>query len=147
MSKKTMPNKTPYAQAHVELQVPFHDIDVMEVVWHGNYSKYFELARCACLSKLDYDYPQMRDSGYAWPVIDMGLRFIKAARFNQWLKVEARLTEWEHKLRFDYTITDRDTGARIAKGHTEQVAVDTKNWEMCLASPQVLADKLGVSGQ
>lgn len=35
--------------AEVEMTVPFHDVDMMEVAWHGHYVKYFELARCALL--------------------------------------------------------------------------------------------------
>ncbi|WP_343034423.1 hypothetical protein [Candidatus Methylobacter favarea] len=33
----------------VDIEIPFHDIDMMEVVWHGHYAKYFESARCALL--------------------------------------------------------------------------------------------------
>ena len=52
-------------QAEIEIEVPFHDLDPMDVVWHGNYVRYFERARHALLQTLDYDYPQMRDSNYA----------------------------------------------------------------------------------
>jgi acyl-CoA thioester hydrolase len=48
-------------------EIPFHDVDMM--VWHGHYAKYFEIAR-RLLEQIDYNYPQTRDSGYAWPVID-----------------------------------------------------------------------------
>ena len=34
-----------------EIEVPFYDIDPMDIVWHGNYIKYFEVARCALLKK------------------------------------------------------------------------------------------------
>ena len=34
-------------QAEIELLVPFFDVDMMEVVWHGHYVKYFEEARCS----------------------------------------------------------------------------------------------------
>ena len=27
--------------ASVELEVPFHDVDMMEVAWHGHYVRYF----------------------------------------------------------------------------------------------------------
>ncbi|MDH3602364.1 MAG: hypothetical protein OEU26_22345, partial [Candidatus Tectomicrobia bacterium] len=30
--------------AEVCFEVPFHDVDMMGVVWHGHYYKYFELA-------------------------------------------------------------------------------------------------------
>ena len=34
-------------EAEIIIRVPFHDVDLMEVVWHGHYAKYFEIARCA----------------------------------------------------------------------------------------------------
>ena len=60
----------PDLSAEALIEVPFHDVDVMDVAWHGHYVKYLELARCALLRQIDYDYPQMRDSGYAWPVVE-----------------------------------------------------------------------------
>ncbi|MGE8385221.1 MAG: acyl-CoA thioesterase, partial [Pseudomonas putida] len=41
-------------QAEVEVLVPFFDVDMMEVVWHGHYVKYLEVARCALLDKLGH---------------------------------------------------------------------------------------------
>lgn len=151
MSAKSPPSKpgepaleveVPLPSAEVEIDVPFHDVDVMEVVWHGHYSKYFEIARCHLLDKIDYNYPQMRESGYSWPVIDLCVRYIQSARFGQKVTVKARVSEWEHRLRIDYAITDTKSGSRIAKGHTCQVAVDRQKNEMCLVSPIVLQQKL-----
>ena len=56
--------------ADVIIEVPFHDVDTMNVVWHGHYLKYFEIARCKLLDQFHYNYNQMRDSGFAWPVIE-----------------------------------------------------------------------------
>lgn len=67
--------------AEVELQVQFFDLDPMEIVWHGNYVRYLETARCALLDSIGYNYPQMKESGYAWPVIDLHLRYVKPAVF------------------------------------------------------------------
>ena len=53
----------------VALIPAFHDCDAMQVVWHGNYFKYLEIARCALLQRFDYDYPQMHASGYMWPIL------------------------------------------------------------------------------
>ena len=41
--------------AEIELSPAFHDCDPMHVVWHGNYFKYFEIARCALLQRYDYE--------------------------------------------------------------------------------------------
>ena len=66
-----------HRKAEVEWVIPFHDLDPMEVVWHGNYARYFEYARSALLQSFNYDYPQMGESGYAWPVIDLTVRYVR----------------------------------------------------------------------
>ena len=132
-------------EASVAIKVPFHDVDVMEVVWHGHYVKYFDMARTALLEKIGYNYGEMRSSGYAWPVIELKMRHAKPARFGQNLTVRARLAEYELRLKIDYLVTDEASGERLTKGHTIQVAVDMSNQEMLLASPRVLTDKLAAS--
>ena len=69
--------------AEVEMQVQFFDLDPMQIVWHGNYVKYLEVARCALLDKIGYNYEQMRESGYMWPIIEMNLRYAALAEFGQ----------------------------------------------------------------
>ena len=132
-------------RTRLELEIPFHDVDVMEVAWHGHYAKYFELARCKLFDQVDYNYPQMRESGYAWPVIDLHIRYIQPLLFQQKIVVEAWISDWENRLRVQYFIRDASTGARLTKGHTDQVAVDMRTREMLLASPAILLTKLGLS--
>jgi acyl-CoA thioester hydrolase len=131
-------------QTSIDLQIPFHDVDMMEVVWHGHYVKYFEIARCALLEKIDYSYLQMRDSGYAWPVIDLKIRYVKPAAFGQIISVKAEIVEWENRLKINYLITDKCSGLRLTKGSSVQVAVNMKTGEMCFVSPAVLLEKLGL---
>jgi acyl-CoA thioester hydrolase len=135
---------TKHHQASVDIEIPFHDVDVMEIVWHGHYAKYFEIARCAVLEQIDYNYPQMRASGYAWPIIDLRVRYVKPAVFGQKITVNAAIVEWENRLKIDYQITDKATGSRLVKGHSIQVAVDMQTMTMCFESPKVLFKKLGL---
>ncbi|MBY0572942.1 MAG: acyl-CoA thioesterase [Undibacterium sp.] len=129
----------------VELQVQFFDLDPMEIVWHGNYVKYLEIARCALLDKIDYNYQQMKASGYAWPVIDLQLRYIASASFGQRICLRAEIVEWENRLVIHYLIRDSVTGKRLTRASTTQVAVDLSSNEMCFASPSILFEKLGVT--
>lgn len=131
--------------AEVELQVQFFDLDPMQIVWHGNYVKYLEVARCALLDKIGYNYEQMRDSGYMWPIIEMNLRYAGPAAFGQRLLLRAEIVEWENRLRIDYVVKDAASGKRLNKATTTQVAVDLKTGEMCFASPAILFEKLGVN--
>ncbi len=131
----------------VALSPTFHDCDPMHVVWHGNYFKYFEVARCALLQRHDYDYPQMRDSGYIWPVVDARVKYIRPLLYGQALRVRATITEWENRLKIAYEIFDADSGQVLTRAHTIQVAVDAATNEMLYLCPSVLWERLGVQVQ
>ncbi len=126
--------------ADTEILVPFFDIDTMDVVWHGHYVKYLEVARCALLDKIGHNYMQMKASGYAWPVIDLQLRYVRGATFGQKLNVRASLVEWENRLKINYLISDLESAERLTRASSVQVAVDLASHEMQLASPQVFVD-------
>ena len=136
------PAEHPLPSAEICLTIPFHDVDMMQIVWHGHYVRYLEIARCALLEALDYDYNDMRESGFGWPVIDMRLRYVAPAIFTQEIAIEARLTEWENRLKIDYTIRDSATRKRLNRAWTVQVAVGVEDREMRLESPAVLREKI-----
>ncbi|MGX4727417.1 acyl-CoA thioesterase [Pseudomonas corrugata] len=127
---------------HVETQivVPFFDVDSMHVVRHGHYVKYLEMARCALLDQIGHNYNDMLAAGYAWPVIDLQLRYVRSAVFGQALTVRASLVEWENRLKINYLISDALTGERLTRACSVQVAVDISTREMLLASPRVFVD-------
>ncbi len=129
--------------AEVVIQIPFHDVDLVGIVWHGHYAKYFEIARCALLESFDYNYDRMLVSGYGWPVIDLRLRYVKPAQFGQKIRVRATLLEWENRLRIEYLVSDDASGERLTKGESVQVAVNIATREMCMVSPDVIFERLG----
>lgn len=120
------------------VEVPFFDVDSMNIAWHGHYCKYFEMARCELLERLDYSYHAMAQTGYGFPIVDLGIRYIQAAHFGQKLLVTASLLEWDVRLKIGYVIRDRLTGEVLTRGHTVQAAVDMKTQTMLLACPEVL---------
>lgn len=130
--------------AEIEVSPAFHDLDPMDVVWHGNTLKYLELARCALLQSFDYDYPQMRESGYVWPIVDLRCKYVRSARYGQRLRVRAELTEWEMRMRIDYVIRDAETDDVVTRAHTLQVAVEIASGEMSYATPEVFRRRLGL---
>lgn len=129
----------------IELTPAFHDLDPMAVVWHGHYLKYFELARCALLQRFDYDYTQMHDSGFLWPIVDLRSKYVRSAQLGQKIKVRAQIVEWENRLKIDYLIRDAASGEVLTRAHTIQVAVDRATGEMCFVSPPVLLQRLGLT--
>lgn len=129
-------------EAEVEVDVPFHDSDPMGVTWHGNYFRYLELARSALLTKIGYNYAEMDRTGYFWPIIEAHIKYVKPTRFGQRLRVHARLEEYENRLKIMYSIRDVQSGERVTKAYTTQVAVEKSSGEMCFCSPVVLVDKV-----
>jgi len=135
--------KSVYATVQKEIKIQFYDLDPMDVVWHGNYVRFFEDARSELLNKIGYNYQEMKNSGYAWPVIDLHIRYIKSIKFKHKIIIQADLVEYEFRLKILYTIFEKNNKTCLCKGHTVQVAIDYKTKEMQFASPQILAHKLG----
>lgn len=123
--------------------VPFYDIDPMNIVWHGNYVKYIEFARCDFFKKINYTYMDMYKDGVMYPIAKMELKFIKSAIFGQSLIVKCILKEVEPAIIFKYEITDEKTGDKICIANSMQMAVDVKSGETIFNAPKKLLDNLG----
>lgn len=132
--------------AEIEVDIPFHDLDGMNIVWHGHYYKYFEHARTAAMRSIGFDLEQMQESGYAWPVIETHCRYIASLKYGMKVMVHAVLEDFEHRIKFSYLLKDKKTGKRLAKGHTVQVAVHVISGELCLVTPPALRDYLEKHG-
>ena len=99
-----------YAEEEIEIEVPFFDLDPLNVVWHGNYVKYMEIARCKLLEKIGYSYPEMVRDGYVYPIAKMDMKFIKSATLSQKLLIKASLEEYEPSLKIKFEIKDIQSG-------------------------------------
>ena len=129
----------------LEQTVEFYDVDSYRIVWHGSYVKYFEVARCKLLERIDYTYKEMEASGYFFPVIDLKVKYIKPLTFGQRFIITASLVEWQHKLAIDYTITDAASGEKLTKGQTSQVAVTMPEQVTQFISPPALIDRVNLA--
>ena len=128
--------------AEAEIAVAFHDVDSMKVVWHGNYVRYLEIGRNALLEKIGFGYEAMEKSGYAWPVVDLKVRYARPARLGQRLRVAATLTEWENRLRMEFRIADAATGEVLTRAESVQVAVDMRDGSLQFATPEAFLARL-----
>lgn len=133
---------TPPLTASKLMQAQFYDIDPMNVVWHGNYARFFEEARCLLLDTLAYNYQEMQDSGYMWPVVEMRIKYIRPILLFQKFVVEATLVEYENRLKIEYRILDAETSEILTKAHTIQVAVNADTYKMDYESPEILVSKV-----
>ncbi|HJV90439.1 MAG TPA: thioesterase family protein [Holophagaceae bacterium] len=122
-------------RADVILEIPFHDVDVMGIVWHGHYVKYLEIARTALMRKAGLDLAEMDATGCGWPIVTCELKYLKPLRYGQKVRVEAELLEYEQRLKVAYVLRDLDTGTRHTKATTVQIAVEVATGEVRYETP------------
>src|SRR5215475_1777275 len=96
-------------------QAQFYDVDATHVVWHGNYARFLELARCALMEKIGYSYPEMARSGYLWPIVELRIKYVRPVRMAQQIRLSATLLKYENRLRIDYRIVDAANGGLLSK--------------------------------
>ncbi len=140
MQRRREPNTV--LSVDTAITVPFFDVDSMNIVWHGHYCKYLEVARCNLLDKLGYNYTDMKASGFMFPIVDMQVKYIQPLVFEQQLVVTASLIEWKYRLKIHYVIRDALTGAVLSKAHTVQAAVDAQTKLLRIGCPDQLLEKV-----
>lgn len=121
-------------------RVPFFDLDPMNVVWHGNYVKYMEIARCDFFRKIKYTYDDMREDGIMYPIAKMDFKFIKSAKFDEEITVRCSLKELEPAIIFKYEIFSG--GEKIFVGNTMQIGVNIETGESMFEAPKRLKESL-----
>jgi acyl-CoA thioester hydrolase len=126
----------------ISCQVAFHDVDLAQVVWHGHYLRYLENARWALMRTLDFDLATMMASGYLWPIVDLRVKYVRTANFEDRLNVRASLVEWQQRMVINYLITDERDGARVARAQTTQVAVRAESKELQLTLPAAFIERV-----
>ena len=126
----------------IPIKVQFYDLDPMQVVCHGNYPRYFEQVRCELMDSIGYNFHEMDESGYIWPIVDMRIKYVRPLRFGQKIALTATIVEFENRLKIDYRIRDEETGEVLTKAMTIQVAVVAATGELCLECPPALTERL-----
>ncbi len=124
------------------IDVQFFDLDPMNIVWHGNYVKYLEQARCEMLAKIGYTYDDMKADGVAYPIAKINLKYIKPAQFMQKLKVVTTLVELEPSLNIKYEIFDANSGEKIFVAKSMQICVDIKTMESVYKAPKRFVERV-----
>src|SRR5438309_7914556 len=72
----------PYRQ-----RVLYGDTDQMGVVYYGNYLRFFEAARGDWIRNLGLTYAQIEERGIFLPVLEVGVRYLKPARYDDVLEI------------------------------------------------------------
>ena len=125
----------------VELEVPFHDVDMLHLVWHGHYYKYFEIARTALLRRHRLEGEELVETGYLFVVIESKCRYPSALRFGQRFRVGAAFADIDYRLKIDYEIWNITEDKRAAYGHTVLATIDSEG-KLLLRTPDALLSRI-----
>ncbi|MHB8381508.1 MAG: acyl-CoA thioesterase [Candidatus Binataceae bacterium] len=128
--------------ADVVIQVQFYDLDPMRIVWHGNYPRFLEQARTALFKKIAFGYREMSESEFAWPIVDLRIKYVRPIKPAQTIRVTATLAEYENRLKTTYLITDAASNEILTRAHTIQVTVRRASNELCFETPAELVEKV-----
>jgi acyl-CoA thioester hydrolase len=128
----------------VRMQVAFHDVDPMCIVWHGNYLKYFDVARFGLFAERGVDlYAYLQEKGYAFPVTRSALKHVAPLLPFDEFVCRAAVTEAQYKIGMSFEIRKIGSGALCARGTSEQLAVRYPAMEMEFAIPDDIRQALG----
>ncbi|MGD2015186.1 MAG: hotdog domain-containing protein [Desulfobacterales bacterium] len=128
----------------VKLTVPFYDLDPLHMVWHGNYLKYFDVARTELFisSGLDlYDY--FKRTNYLFPITKTSTKHIVSLGYRDKFTYKATCMEAHYKIVIDFKIRLVRNNQICAKGRSEQVAVKYPEKEIMFEIPQDIRQALG----
>lgn len=128
----------------VAIRVPFFDLDPMQIVWHGNYLNYFEIARAALFEHLGVDLYSFYDKyKLIFPIIKTSTKHIFPLRHRDEIICKATLVDANIKLVVDFEIRRVADGKVCARGRTEQVTVQTPEMETLFSIPEEIRSSLG----
>ncbi len=130
-------------ETSVEVEVPFHDVDLLGVVWHGHYFKYLELARTMLLRARKLDAGDLIGPRYRFVVVESRCRHTFPLRYPDRLRVTAWLREINHCITIDYEILNLTHGRQSARAHSVLATTDSDGnllWE----TPREILERLAV---
>jgi acyl-CoA thioester hydrolase len=128
----------------VTLKVPFYDLDPMQIVWHGNYLKYFDIARSELFDHLGVDLFAYHDkTRYIFPIIRTAVKHIRPLKRGDEFVCRATVKEARTKIVVLFEVRLVKDGTLCARGSTEQVAVREPEMEMEFTIPEEISRALG----
>lgn len=102
----------------------YHDTDCGNVVYYGNYLKYFEEARTLYMQQKGYSVPALMQQGKYFVVARQEVEYKYPVRYADVITVDTKVVEISDiKIVFENTITNQN-GRLCTKGKTTLVCVN-----------------------
>lgn len=125
-------------RTNTEIKVRFNECDPHQIVWHGNYLKYFEDAREDFCIKNGISYLDAKAHGYTTPIVRSVCEHKLPLKYGDSFNIETTyIPTAAAKIIFKYRVFCK--GKLVCTGETVQVFLDEPG-ELSLTYPQFFLD-------
>ncbi len=104
-------------ESTTQMRVRYAETDQMNVVYYGNYAQYFEVGRVESIRQLGYTYKDMEASGVIMPVVELHVKYLRPATYDDLLTVKTQVRELPvgHRIEF-YQEVFNEKGKMLTSG-------------------------------
>ena len=103
-------------------RVHFYDTDLMGVVHHSNYIRWFETGRVEYLRKIGINLNEMIEDKILFPITEIKAKYFHPAKFDDELELEINaLALTKVKMEFNYKIRRKDEKEILVSGYSQNV--------------------------
>lgn len=122
-------------------RVRFVETDMMGVVHHANYFRWFEMGRVAYLREAGVYLLDLMDEGILFPITDVSCQYRSSARFDDEIIIETTMAELTKvRMVFSYRVLRAADGLLLATGRTQNAFADEHG--KIIRLPAVYFDRL-----
>lgn len=112
----------------VREKVRFVETDMMGVVHHSNYFRWFEMGRVEYLRQAGISLWDLMNDGIVFPITNVDCQYRNPARFDDYILIETTMEELSRaKMAFSYRVVKESDGSLLATGHTQNVFTGEHN--------------------
>ena len=129
-------------ESTTQVRVRYAETDQMNVVYYGNYAQYFEVGRVECIRQLGYTYKDMEASGVIMPVIELNVRYLRPATYDELLTIKTQIRELpkDHRIDFFQEVYNEQRKL-LTSGKVTLYFLNNQNWQKTVM-PEPLREKL-----
>ena len=112
-------------------RINYYETDMMSIVHHSNYIRFFEEARCDFMEQIGCDVRALEDKGVSIAVVDAYAKYIVPLKFDDKVYITTKLTKMSAAImEFEYEIRIADTDVLATVGKTSHCCVNRSNKPM-----------------
>ncbi len=129
-------------ETQTQIRVRYAETDQMNIVYYGNYAQYFEVGRVESIRQLGYTYKDMEEQGVIMPVVELHIKYLRPATYDDLLTVKTQIRELptKHRIEF-YQEVFNEKGKMLTSGKVVLYFLDAKTRNK-VTMPEELRKKL-----